>query len=298
MAVADLGMKCKIAILSLCEGDNKNTFVDALLRSLSFYSPTSGMEITVIGDGKISSEFKVNSLSPESACGIKNFAVSLPEWYREQLSALFFAAYSGGEYTLILPTGAFAIAPICDNSLLPRLKARTVWEPRSYHPDWWKNAGEATHRTAMSPFEGPTVFPGIMNRDLARWTLDIVSRESGREPIDALTELSLSGIDWSAMSLYATASGSRFSLYHHDAFASREYPLMSEQLLWAPHNQKTFQPALRSKANGGLFTYVHVSELEDVDDVLDRLYACLKPNRYNLKLNKESVVHEEPNLGI
>ncbi|MBB6486705.1 DUF6492 family protein [Rhizobium lusitanum] len=271
-------MKIKVAILAVDNKPNTAIFFDALLRSLEFFSPISErLDITVIGEVNAKLRGSLNVHTPEEVCQVSSFPGALSPWYREQLAGLYFAAGSAADYSLVLPVGAFAISPLSINSLLPRLRARTTWEAHFFHPEWWGNAKSITRRLPPHSYEGPTVFPGILNGQLARWALDIVRREHACDSFMVLSDLALSGRDWSAMSVYATAAGSRFMMHHHDPFASKGLALMSEQVLWSGSQLPAFDPAHRTGNDSGLFTYVHLDEISEAERVLSRLFACLKP---------------------
>ena len=272
-------MKYKVALLALEDSPRHRVFTSALLRSLAVFArDEKGFGITIIGKHSPQSEIPIELISPEVVCGVSAFPAELPLWYCEQIAALFFAAKCGAEYSLILPTGAFATAKIGKGTLFPEGKARTTWEDRGFHQDWWENAAKITKRFACSPYAGPSVLPGILNSELARWTIDIVDREFRGDAFDALADAALSGMSWSAMSLYMTACGSRFLQSHHDAFASREYALMKKYQLWSNEQLRTFKPGNGGIDDAGLFTYVHVNGIDRVDEVIERLETCLKPD--------------------
>ncbi|HMK89359.1 MAG TPA: DUF6492 family protein [Methylocystis sp.] len=275
-------MRCDLAILGLDLSPQREVIFDALLHSLEVYlDPSDDIVVTLVGadEGRAKGRSPLirRSASVPSVLGKGDEAAGLPTWYREQLLALYFAANCEAEFALVLPVGAFAIGPLSASTLLPRNRARTQWESVDYHPDWWRNARSLTGRTPLSGWEGPTILPAILSAELARWTLDLISREAGgADPKAALRAAIDASKNWSAMTLYAAAAGSRLTQFHHDSFASRATPLHSSAMLWSQGAVHAFHPA-EGNGDRGLFTYVQASEISEPDDVLDRLYACLRP---------------------
>lgn len=270
-------MKCGLAVLTVDLSPSRRKFLSALLQSLE--SRSEGWPITLLGAAEEDPDTTGNLIvSAEEILGAAS-PDDLPAWHLEQLLALFFAATNKADFTLVLPIGSFALEPITPELLLPKGKARTVWETVDHHEDWWANAHALTGRLRESKWEGPTILPAVMSKELARWTLDIVRRETGRDPLSVLIDEARAGRTMSAMSLYATASGSRFTRYHHDSTASKRLPLLSRQVLWSDHTASEFSPARRAADDAGLFTYVQVGSISDTDSILTRLYASLKPHR-------------------
>jgi hypothetical protein len=278
-------MRCNIAVLAPELSPTRALFLDALLDSLDAQiAPDEDFEVTIVtedrADRPSGPRLKPAFAEPQSCYGATKGIEDLPIWYREQLLALYFAAKSESEFSLVLPLGSFAVAPLSLSALLPGERARTHWESVDYHLDWWETARTLTQRLPASPWEGPSILPAILNCDLARWTLDVIRREShGVDPRDLLLAAIATKNDWSAMTLYATAAGSRLASRHHDAFASRALPLITRATLWSQDQAQDFHPAARGEDDNGLFTYVQTNEITAPEDVLDRLYACLGPTK-------------------
>ncbi len=259
-------MSCEVAILALDLTPKRVEFLRELINTLQLQT---SLPVTVIGD-EVLSELPSN-YRQRDAQDILGFPIpwDLPTWYHEQLLALAFAATSKASFSLALPIGSFILRPLTEQTLLPRTLARTYWESVELHTDWWTTAADLTRRQRVSQWEGPSILPALLSRELATWTIEILGRENRQQPFSCLIEAAREGRHWSAMSLYATASGSRFSKFHHDPFDSEKYPLLTRTLIW---NQALGERFGDDASDIGLMTYVQISQIENSDIILDRLY--------------------------
>lgn len=260
----------------------RNAFLDALCHSLTASNGSrKATEIVLIGESDVevvAARHGVDQvLSPGGLLGCELDPYGIWPWYLEQMLALTFAAEAHTPFSLVLPIGSFAVAPFDVSTLLPEGLALTTNEPMEYHRDWWSTARDWTHRTPSSSYAGPSILPAILSKELAAWTLEIVTRENGQDAVQMLYEASQAHKAWSAMSLYTTAAGSRIDSVHTSAAAAQARPLLVSETLWSNSAITEFDPAKTcGDAKKGIFTYVQADAITEVDVVLDRLYCTLR----------------------
>lgn len=275
--------RVEIAVIAIDLSPVRSHLLEALLYSLRTATRRNPLRISLIGDEDCRPFAERHGIervvSPSDILDADPDDAPVPNWYLEQLVALAYPAGHAAGFVLMLPIGAFAVTPLTEAILLPDGLALTTYEPVAFHPEWWDWAHAATGRTPLSQWSGPSILPALIHSDLAAWTLDVVGREQQQSPLAFLRQASAEAQPWSALSLYATASGSRFAQMHVDAKHATDqgsYQLLSGAMLWSASQEATFDPAAaRRSGDRGLFSYVQSSEAKNLDRVLDRLFCSL-----------------------
>lgn len=273
----------EIALIATDLSPIRSRLLEALLYSLRVATRSKPLRISLIGDEDCLSFAERHGIervvSPGDILTVDPDAMSVPNWYLEQLIALAYPTRHAAGFVLMLPIGAFAVAPLTEANLLPGGLALTTYEAVDLHPEWWTWARATTGRTPLSQWSGPSILPALVHSELAAWTLDVVGREQQQLPLAFLHQASAEAKPWSALSLYATAAGSRFAQMHVDAkhaLNHASYQLLSSEMLWSTSQEATFDPAAaRRSGDLGLFTYVQSSAITDLDRVLDRLFCSV-----------------------
>ncbi|HZT52697.1 MAG TPA: DUF6492 family protein [Stellaceae bacterium] len=203
----------------------------------------------------------------------------LPAELRGRLARLLYAASCPGDFCLVLEPGAFCIRPISTQRLVPQGRARTEWEAKSKHPDWWRGAARMLGRGESAEPLGLGVCPMVLARDLARQTLDLVGRANRQDPAAALAAAG-TGDTWTENALYCLAGEGRSLLDWH--WPPDSHPggqpnrLHSDVNLWSRDDFSGWDPARwRALAAHGYFLVVNRHAPFAPDEVLPPLYRML-----------------------
>lgn len=277
-------MQCSIAIAATDLTPGRAAFLAALADSLTIHQRDPDVTVLVVADS--AKDLPANLRALGDVVDAASFLDRGPQpgeihpWYREQLLALVVPAHTRSSFTLFLTVGSFVISELTLNALIPQGRARSFWEDFILHPEWWATARSLTHRRPSTPYVGLSSTPTIFSRELARWTLEVLSLEAeGGDATEILMKAARSGASWSAPSLYSTAAGDQLKRFHHDGWRSRQTPLMSPYSLWSMSGVDAFTPSAAIGPERGLLTFVKEEAIDERDDVLDRLYSCLMPEK-------------------
>jgi hypothetical protein len=267
--------------------------VDGLLDSLStFWDEAEPLELAFIAP-EAELPFFYNSIGPvpgiqfrfvteaqlsPTLAGDRHLA---PE-QREMVARLLLAASCPGDFCLTLEPRLFCIRPINTERLIPQGRARTEWESKSKHGDWWRGAARVLGRAESREFAGLGVCPALLAKDLARHALDAIARANRQDPVTALASAAVGAREpWTDNTLYCLANEGRALLERHWERGAHpnDQPnrLHSDVNLWRREDLRGWDPAgWRSLATHGYFLIVDRRAGLVPEEVLPTLYRMLE----------------------
>jgi hypothetical protein len=200
---------------------------------------------------------------------------------REMLARLLYAASCPTDVCLTLEPRLFCIRPISAERLLPQGRARTEWESKSKHGDWWRAATRVLGRGESREFAGLGVCPALFAKTLARRTLDAVAAANRQDPVRTLIEAAADAESWTDGTLYCLANEGRPLLEWHweDGTHPNQHPnrLHSDVNVWEREDLDGWNPVVwRSLATHGYFVIVDRRAGVRPDEVLPTLYKMLE----------------------
>jgi hypothetical protein len=205
----------------------------------------------------------------------------LPSEQREMLARLLYAASCPTDFCLTLEPRLFCIRPIGTERLLPRGRARTEWESKGRHADWWRAAARLLTLGESRESRGLGVCPAIFAKVLARNAIEAVAAASRQDAVTALAD-AISGEtgSWTDSALYCLANEGRPLLeWHWEAGTNpNQQPnrLHSDVNLWQREDLRGWDPAgWRALASHGYFVIVDHRTGLSPDAVLPTLYKLL-----------------------
>ena len=200
---------------------------------------------------------------------------------RDMAARLLYAASCADDFCLTLEPGVFCVRPIGRDALLPHGRARTEWEARSKHPDWWRASARLLDRDDPGRNAGLGVCPALLAKVLAARALDAVAKASGQDAVKALAAATVGTKElWSDNTLYALANALPALLaWHWDRDAhpgDRPNRLHSDANIWIREDLHGWDPeSWRMVAAHGEFVIVNRRAGVVPDQVLPTLYRML-----------------------
>ena len=134
-------------------------------------------------------------------------AQTVSGWYKQMVLKLAFATHASHPFYMTFDADMMCVRPISSRRLLPGGRALTQWEPKRWHPDWWRAAKLFLRIDKPTADVGLSVTPNILSTELTRECLALLARRSDRPPIEfLLANCDSSRLIWTEYSLYSEAA--------------------------------------------------------------------------------------------
>jgi hypothetical protein len=171
-------------------------------------------------------------------------------WIRQLFIKLLFAGLCDADAYLYLDADIICVGRLHRRDFVRDGKAVSDWEPKSIHPQWWRESRRLLGRTDPAHEVGLTVTPNVLTREIARAVPDAVANALGRDPIEALAQsFKEDGTGWTETTIYTEFGEMTGDLGRLHAGVETTGCFHSPTDVWNPERFAGWQPVRELLAN-------------------------------------------------